>query len=155
MESGKFSLDDTQSGSTSHEEDGGPSCSNAGSEIDASGDCRHHAGRTRGSLSSFGASSDYFGGGISTRSDEVAVGSRKARRRDKWFPEEDKLLREVVSKLGPKQWNRVSDMIPTHSPKSCRLRWFNQIDPSICTVSVCSVCLLAIAKSDDDIARPQ
>ncbi|VFQ72299.1 unnamed protein product [Cuscuta campestris] len=51
--------------------------------------------------------------------------------RDHWRSHEDARLRELVSEQGPQSWNRIAEKIPGRSGKSCRLRWFNQLDPRI------------------------
>ena len=33
--------------------------------------------------------------------------------------------------LGPKRWSAIAASVPGRSGKQCRLRWCNQIDPSI------------------------
>ncbi|XP_031090587.1 transcription factor MYB54-like [Ipomoea triloba] len=53
--------------------------------------------------------------------------------RGHWRPHEDSRLRELVAKHGPQNWNLIAEKIPGRSGKSCRLRWFNQLDPRINT----------------------
>ncbi|XP_019165671.1 PREDICTED: transcriptional activator Myb-like [Ipomoea nil] len=53
--------------------------------------------------------------------------------RGHWRPHEDGRLRELVAKHGPQNWNLIAEKIPGRSGKSCRLRWFNQLDPRINT----------------------
>ncbi|KAK9061100.1 hypothetical protein SSX86_018280 [Deinandra increscens subsp. villosa] len=48
-----------------------------------------------------------------------------------WSPEEDVILSDLVSKFGPKNWSLISRGIPGRSGKSCRLRWCNQLDPTV------------------------
>ncbi|KAL1217809.1 Transcription factor MYB25 [Cardamine amara subsp. amara] len=48
-----------------------------------------------------------------------------------WSPEQDAALTRLVSKLGPRNWTLISRGIPGRSGKSCRLRWCNQLDPSL------------------------
>ena len=48
-----------------------------------------------------------------------------------WSEEEDAQLVKAVGKLGPKRWSAIANAVPTRSGKQCRLRWCNQIDPSI------------------------
>jgi len=45
--------------------------------------------------------------------------------------EEDSLLRRAVAEMGPKRWAEISQRVPGRSGKQCRLRWCNQLDPSI------------------------
>ncbi|KAK4749089.1 hypothetical protein SAY87_026538 [Trapa incisa] len=51
--------------------------------------------------------------------------------RGHWRPSEDEKLRELVEQYGPHNWNAIAEMLPGRSGKSCRLRWFNQLDPRI------------------------
>ncbi|KAL5729864.1 hypothetical protein ACHQM5_002756 [Ranunculus cassubicifolius] len=51
--------------------------------------------------------------------------------RGHWRPAEDTKLRELVAQFGPQNWNLVAEKLQGRSGKSCRLRWFNQLDPRI------------------------
>ncbi|KAL0356391.1 UNVERIFIED_CONTAM: Transcription factor [Sesamum radiatum] len=51
--------------------------------------------------------------------------------RGHWRPAEDEKLRELVERYGPHNWNAIADKLQGRSGKSCRLRWFNQLDPRI------------------------
>ncbi|KAJ8531016.1 hypothetical protein K7X08_025747 [Anisodus acutangulus] len=51
--------------------------------------------------------------------------------RGHWRPHEDQRLRELVEKYGPHNWNAIAENLQGRSGKSCRLRWFNQLDPRI------------------------
>lgn len=51
--------------------------------------------------------------------------------RGHWRPAEDEKLRELVSQYGPQNWNLIAEKLHGRSGKSCRLRWFNQLDPRI------------------------
>ncbi|KAH7851935.1 hypothetical protein Vadar_018506 [Vaccinium darrowii] len=51
--------------------------------------------------------------------------------RGHWRPAEDEKLRELVQRYGPHNWNAIADKLQGRSGKSCRLRWFNQLDPRI------------------------
>ncbi|WOL20161.1 hypothetical protein Cni_G28963 [Canna indica] len=48
-----------------------------------------------------------------------------------WRPEEDETLKELVTKYGPHNWNAIAEKLQGRSGKSCRLRWYNQLDPRI------------------------
>ncbi|KAL7100915.1 hypothetical protein ACP275_08G024400 [Erythranthe tilingii] len=52
-----------------------------------------------------------------------------------WKPSEDAKLRELVAAYGPHNWNFISEnlqqYLSSRSGKSCRLRWYNQLDPNI------------------------
>ncbi|CAA6660374.1 unnamed protein product [Spirodela intermedia] len=68
------------------------------------------------------------GGGTATAagSNDQEVGNR-----GHWKPSEDETLRWLVGEYGPQNWNFVAEKLPGRSGKSCRLRWFNQLDPRI------------------------
>ncbi|XP_038903636.1 transcription factor MYB54-like [Benincasa hispida] len=51
--------------------------------------------------------------------------------RGHWRPAEDTKLKELVAQYGPQNWNLIAENLPGRSGKSCRLRWFNQLDPKI------------------------
>ncbi|XP_058773551.1 transcription factor MYB52-like isoform X1 [Vicia villosa] len=51
--------------------------------------------------------------------------------RGHWRPSEDEKLKELVESYGPHNWNAIAENLRGRSGKSCRLRWFNQLDPRI------------------------
>ncbi|OAY70039.1 Transcription factor MYB44, partial [Ananas comosus] len=51
--------------------------------------------------------------------------------RGHWRPSEDEKLKELVACYGPHNWNAIAEKLQGRSGKSCRLRWFNQLDPRI------------------------
>ncbi|KAF2537115.1 hypothetical protein F2Q68_00022537 [Brassica cretica] len=51
--------------------------------------------------------------------------------RGHWRPTEDAKLKELVAQFGPQNWNVIAHHLLGRSGKSCRLRWFNQLDPRI------------------------
>lgn len=51
--------------------------------------------------------------------------------RGHWRPPEDTKLKELVGLYGPQNWNLIAQKLEGRSGKSCRLRWFNQLDPRI------------------------
>ncbi|KAK4429581.1 Transcription factor [Sesamum alatum] len=51
--------------------------------------------------------------------------------RGHWRPAEDEKLRQLVQQYGPQNWNSIAEKLQGRSGKSCRLRWFNQLDPRI------------------------
>ncbi|KAJ6370515.1 hypothetical protein OIU76_028740 [Salix suchowensis] len=51
--------------------------------------------------------------------------------RGHWRPAEDDELRKLVDQFGPHNWNSIAEKLQGKSGKSCRLRWFNQLDPRI------------------------
>nr|QSD99638.1 MYB family transcription factor [Melilotus albus] len=48
-----------------------------------------------------------------------------------WRPFEDAKLKKLVDEFGPRNWKNIAEEIDGRSWKSCRLRWYNQLDPSI------------------------
>ncbi|XP_021593905.2 transcription factor MYB117, partial [Manihot esculenta] len=57
--------------------------------------------------------------------------SSKLWARGHWKVAEDAKLKELVALHGPQNWNRIAEKLQGRSGKSCRLRWFNQLDPRI------------------------
>ncbi|KAJ6306898.1 hypothetical protein OIU78_022078 [Salix suchowensis] len=51
--------------------------------------------------------------------------------RGHWRPAEDDELRQLVEQYGAQNWNSIAEKLQGRSGKSCRLRWFNQLDPRI------------------------
>ncbi|XP_066335474.1 transcription factor CSA-like [Miscanthus floridulus] len=51
--------------------------------------------------------------------------------RGHWRPGEDEKLKQLVEKYGPQNWNSIAEKLEGRSGKSCRLRWFNQLDTRI------------------------
>ncbi|XP_042501197.1 transcription factor MYB117-like [Macadamia integrifolia] len=58
-------------------------------------------------------------------------GQSKLLARGHWRPAEDTKLKELVTLYGPQNWNLIAEKLEGRSGKSCRLRWFNQLDPRI------------------------
>ncbi|KAK7362349.1 hypothetical protein VNO77_04460 [Canavalia gladiata] len=61
----------------------------------------------------------------------VDTGHSKLCARGHWRPAEDSKLKELVALYGPQNWNLIAEKLEGRSGKSCRLRWFNQLDPRI------------------------
>ncbi|KAL9664776.1 hypothetical protein QQ045_020184 [Rhodiola kirilowii] len=51
--------------------------------------------------------------------------------REHWRPAEDEILRDLVAQYGPRNWNTIAEHFEGRTGKSCRLRWYNQLDPSL------------------------
>ncbi|XP_059643693.1 transcription factor CSA-like [Cornus florida] len=64
-------------------------------------------------------------------SDQRKSGHPKLCARGHWRPHEDSKLKELVTQFGPQNWNLIAEKLEGRSGKSCRLRWFNQLDPRI------------------------
>ncbi|KAF9626226.1 hypothetical protein IFM89_031353 [Coptis chinensis] len=62
---------------------------------------------------------------------EIDSGQSKFCARGHWRPAEDTKLKELVALYGPQNWNLIAEKLEGRSGKSCRLRWFNQLDPRI------------------------
>eukprot|EP01080_Neovahlkampfia_damariscottae_P003111 gene3111-5281_t len=48
-----------------------------------------------------------------------------------WKNTEDEVLKAAVMKYGKNQWARVASLLNRKSPKQCKARWYDWIDPSI------------------------
>lgn len=48
-----------------------------------------------------------------------------------WSAEEDVVLSNLVEKFGARNWSLLARSVPGRTGKSCRLRWCNQLDPSL------------------------
>ncbi|CAA7051896.1 unnamed protein product [Microthlaspi erraticum] len=69
-------------------------------------------------------------------SDELTKKKRKksgsrACSKGHWRFSEDSQLMELVKVYGPQNWNCIAEKMQGRTGKSCRLRWFNQLDPRI------------------------
>ncbi|CAI9782930.1 unnamed protein product [Fraxinus pennsylvanica] len=69
------------------------------------------------------------------RTEDEEIGRKSAHTklcsRGHWRPHEDAKLKELVAQFGPQNWNLIAEKLQGRSGKSCRLRWFNQLDPRI------------------------
>ncbi|XP_076903702.1 transcription factor MYB25-like [Bidens hawaiensis] len=63
------------------------------------------------------------GGGSSEKKNKISKGP--------WSREEDVVLSELVARFGARNWTLIARRVPGRSGKSCRLRWCNQLDPSL------------------------
>ncbi|KAK4763897.1 hypothetical protein SAY87_013335 [Trapa incisa] len=70
------------------------------------------------------ASDEYNNGQSSSNNSKLCA-------RGHWRPAEDNKLKELVALYGPQNWNLIAEKLEGRSGKSCRLRWFNQLDPRI------------------------
>ena len=48
-----------------------------------------------------------------------------------WKNSEDEILKVAVMKYGKNQWSRISSLLTRKTPKQCKARWFEWLDPSI------------------------
>ncbi|KAF8378695.1 hypothetical protein HHK36_030044 [Tetracentron sinense] len=67
----------------------------------------------------------------SNENKEIDSGQPNLRGRGHWRPAEDTKLKELVALYSPQNWNSIAEKLEGRSGKSCRLRWFNQLDPRI------------------------
>lgn len=58
-------------------------------------------------------------------------GNKPERIKGPWSAEEDRVLTRLVERHGPRNWSLISRYINGRSGKSCRLRWCNQLSPSV------------------------
>ncbi|KAG0500585.1 hypothetical protein HPP92_000657 [Vanilla planifolia] len=79
---------------------------------------------------SFSGGKGYYGSGKKHRSED-AEGREQHCARGHWRPAEDAKLIELVALFGPQNWNLIAEKLNGRTGKSCRLRWFNQLDPRI------------------------
>ena len=47
------------------------------------------------------------------------------------FSFKDEILKAAVMKYGKNQWARIASLLHRKSPKQCKARWFEWLDPSI------------------------
>ncbi|KAH7548345.1 hypothetical protein ACOSQ2_032582 [Xanthoceras sorbifolium] len=60
-----------------------------------------------------------------------SVNNNSDRIKGSWSPQEDADLVKLVEQHGPRNWSMISSGIPGRSGKSCRLRWCNQLSPTV------------------------
>jgi hypothetical protein len=53
--------------------------------------------------------------------------------RRKFSPEEDDMLRTVVTQLGHSDWSVIARHLPNRTPRQCRDRWKHYISPEVVT----------------------
>ncbi|KAF4346249.1 transcription factor MYB77 [Cannabis sativa] len=58
-------------------------------------------------------------------------GNKPERIKGPWSTEEDRILTRLVDRYGARNWSLISRYIKGRSGKSCRLRWCNQLSPSV------------------------
>ncbi|GMI90645.1 hypothetical protein HRI_002733800 [Hibiscus trionum] len=79
-----------------------------------------------------GCSSSSSDTSSSSESSLSAMASNKSEKiKGPWSADEDRILTRFVEKHGPKNWSLISRHIKGRSGKSCRLRWCNQLSPSV------------------------
>ncbi|GAA0172272.1 hypothetical protein LIER_26125 [Lithospermum erythrorhizon] len=68
---------------------------------------------------------------ILEQNDDEGKKKKRVCSRGHWRGHEDAKLKELVARYGPQNWNLIAQKLRGRSGKSCRLRWFNQLDPEI------------------------
>lgn len=68
---------------------------------------------------------------MSSNSSSMEKSSSNDRIKGSWSPQEDATLIKLVEQHGPRNWSMISAGIPGRSGKSCRLRWCNQLSPTV------------------------
>ncbi|XP_051150998.1 transcription factor MYB77-like [Andrographis paniculata] len=76
------------------------------------------------------------GGSSTSDSSESSAAARNGgeesdRVKGPWSAEEDRILTRLVDHHGARNWSLISKYIKGRSGKSCRLRWCNQLCPSV------------------------
>ncbi|KAI4336943.1 hypothetical protein L6164_015412 [Bauhinia variegata] len=82
-----------------------------------------------------GSSSTSSSSDSSTSSESNSLTARNCNKAERikgpWSAEEDRILTRLVERYGPRNWSLISRYIKGRSGKSCRLRWCNQLSPSV------------------------
>ncbi|GAB9463653.1 hypothetical protein Gpo141_00001103 [Globisporangium polare] len=52
-------------------------------------------------------------------------------KRRQWSPDDDLAILQFVRECGTKRWSKIQELLPGRTPKQCRTRWLNFLDPSI------------------------
>ncbi|KAG6622178.1 myb-like dna-binding [Phytophthora cinnamomi] len=52
-------------------------------------------------------------------------------KRRAWTPEDDAVILRFVRDCGTKRWAKIAALLPGRTPKQCRTRWLNFLDPAI------------------------
>ncbi|ETI31370.1 hypothetical protein F443_21644 [Phytophthora nicotianae P1569] len=52
-------------------------------------------------------------------------------KRRPWTPEDDAVILRFVNECGTKRWAKIAALLPGRTPKQCRTRWLNFLDPNI------------------------
>ncbi|CAK4124821.1 unnamed protein product [Aphanomyces euteiches] len=64
-------------------------------------------------------------------SDEVDRDSTVSDRRKQWTKLDDECILHFVQQHGTKRWSKIAKLLPGRTPKQCRTRWLNFLDPTI------------------------
>jgi len=58
-------------------------------------------------------------------------GGKNHKSKQKFSPEEDKQLSELVKQYGERGWKRIALSIPFRTARQCRERWINYLSPQV------------------------
>jgi len=72
-----------------------------------------------------------FSGQLQNKTVKCNSRSSNISERRKWVPEEDTQLVKLIKKYGTKNWRVVASHLKERTPKQCRERWINHLDPEI------------------------
>jgi hypothetical protein len=61
----------------------------------------------------------------------AAVFAQRSFARHKFSPEEDQELKVLVTQFGENNWAKIASFMPGRSPRQCRERWKNYVNPSL------------------------
>ncbi|DAZ98399.1 TPA: hypothetical protein N0F65_000113 [Lagenidium giganteum] len=64
-------------------------------------------------------------------SGDSASSNAKADKRRQWSKDDDLVILKFVREYGTKRWSKISELLPGRTPKQCRTRWLNFLDPTI------------------------
>ncbi|EOA18268.1 hypothetical protein CARUB_v10006761mg [Capsella rubella] len=64
-----------------------------------------------------------------TQQEEIKMSAPGSR--GHWTESQDLKLKELVEAHGLENWDLIAKEMQTRTPKSCRVRWFNQVDPTL------------------------
>lgn len=53
----------------------------------------------------------------------------------------DEVLKAAIAKYGKNQWARISSLLVRKTPKQCKARWYEWLDPSIKKTEWSKVCI--------------
>ncbi|KAK1946555.1 Transcriptional activator Myb [Phytophthora citrophthora] len=67
----------------------------------------------------------------STTDSPILCPSNGTDKRRAWTPEDDAVILRFVRECGTKRWTKIAALLPGRTPKQCRTRWLNFLDPNI------------------------
>lgn len=61
----------------------------------------------------------------------ATVSSTSTDKRKQWTQADDRVIQQFVRDHGTKRWAKIATLLPGRTPKQCRTRWLNFLDPNI------------------------